>query len=240
MSSLPAINSAHITCMLPDKKNFQSIDIENYILPSRQNLERGRALLSCGSVRSVRVAPRNVSTFKLAGYVQAEKKSRQYHLTKLQIDSEGKWKTYCMCQARNYSTRCKHQAAFLFALVCLRDHQTTSEFSKEFKRKGIQHLQIKEEDEDWSAQAWAKSLISKEAELDLTWRNVLEYLVQETDNFLPYAKENKISLIDEPVTRKERKKNVYCYCGSAADNRPMVECSGQTIACQNSWYISTA
>ena len=75
MGSLPAIKSDHITFMLPDKKNFQCIDIENYTLPSKQNLRRGRALrLSCGFVRSVHVAPRNAASFKLAGYVQAEKK----------------------------------------------------------------------------------------------------------------------------------------------------------------------
>ena len=107
---------------LPIEGCFSTTTIENYILPSKQNLERGRALVACGFVRGIQLANRS-SKYRLTWYVQAEKATGKWYKTKLCVEkSKDKWTTACTCKARNHSTRCKHQTAFLYAVICLRDH----------------------------------------------------------------------------------------------------------------------
>ena len=95
---------------LPVEGCFSTTTIENYILPSKQYLERGRALVACGFVRGIQLANRS-SKYRLTGYVQAEKATGKWYKTKLSVEkSKDKWTTVCTCKARNHSTRCKHQA----------------------------------------------------------------------------------------------------------------------------------
>ena len=171
---MAANNFDHIVCLLP-RKDFDIESIQNYFLPSKQNIRKGRDLVACGFVRGIARAPRSTKTV-LYAYVQAEKKAHLYYKTKLKVEN-GKWRTVCTCQARNEVTRCKHQAAFLFALICLRDSRECICFPKYFERKGIARLRVNEGSEDESALEWKSSLLYGESEIELTWSSVINYMI---------------------------------------------------------------
>tara|TARA_R110002050_G_scaffold243315_1_gene379838 strand:+ start:172 stop:600 length:429 start_codon:yes stop_codon:yes gene_type:complete len=131
-----------IVSLLP-KKGFEIADIHAYI-QSKQNIRNGKSLLAGGFLRgitaSTSVGARH-SKLRAEGYVEAELKARVFYKTKLKVEDKG-WAATCTCQARAHQTKCKHQAGFLFMLLCFRDYKDCTSYPQEFKRKGVGRLQL--------------------------------------------------------------------------------------------------
>ena len=227
---------AAISCLLPDSRVF-NYDLIQAWCPSKQNLRKGQSLVSEGCVRGISGERRGVLTC----FIESEKSANWNYKVTFSYDNTKKtWSTTWVCIANKTQSFCKHQVAFCFALVALRDHWSSEAFPKKFELVGLGKFQIPKNKNS----LLRDNIFYREAELDLSWPDITDRMLVPipTYHITAAGKKRKTKTQEkstEEVKRVKRGKRekLYCHCQTKFEKgKRMVERSGKALACRNSWY----
>jgi uncharacterized Zn finger protein len=123
-----------VLSVIPDFGVFNEAVIEEYV-GGKQCFSVGKRIVAAGEVAEARV----VDAKTVALYVHAEKTSDKNYEVSIQFDAANLIHAVsCACEARALAhTKCKHAAAALLALVCVKNYADDAQKPRWAHRPGV-------------------------------------------------------------------------------------------------------
>jgi hypothetical protein len=206
---------------------------------SRQNVRKGKALLSAGFFSGLHILENTQSNgISFSGFAEAEKKVGKVYQTEISF-RDSSILSKCVCLAFDHLNPCKHKCSLLFALIALRDYHAESKTPKMFKRPGASKMIAGLTEKQKESMLWLK-----EARLDWTWQDIISGIVGAAPSFIVTSGGNKrkIDKVDKPPPKRRKANKLYCYCQKeqkgTKSTKEWVRCQGKTKGCCG-WYHIT-
>lgn len=210
---------------------------------SRQNVEKGKILVSCGCVRGMTKEKRQSNgTTRISALVEAEKASGKAYKVVFHT-RKNTWEVDCTCEARSHQAACKHKCAMCFALIVVRDHFEDAKPPHGFHRKGQKYFAPPRGNSNRQQRArerYQKSEFYKGARVGASWKHITATMIEPLPKqyVTSSGAKRKWNVVEEAPKKRQRVRAHFCYCAKPYEKEggAMVECTGGSSACHGGWY----